>query len=163
MDPEWRCISYQKWWYSSQLCDRLPEGKFLAFLHRYARELVLGRCSQTIVDGDLWCMCECLGFVSTLPLAGLENVGIGMWMTHPGGRAFYPLDAGDNDDVIWYATTMGPWWWCWLVMLMTFLMMKKIILDEHDPWWWEITTTESITFIWCTGWLNKNIWSDVFT
>ena len=24
MDPDWRCISYKKWGYSSQLCDRLP-------------------------------------------------------------------------------------------------------------------------------------------
>ena len=28
LDPDWRSISYWKWGHSSQLCDRLPEGKF---------------------------------------------------------------------------------------------------------------------------------------
>ena len=29
MDPEWRCNSVEKWWYSSQICDHLPEGLVL--------------------------------------------------------------------------------------------------------------------------------------
>ncbi len=34
MDPKWRCISYWKWGYSSQLCDRLPESTgFKRFIH----------------------------------------------------------------------------------------------------------------------------------
>ena len=55
MDPDWRCISYRKWGYSSQLCySSLPEGSYFFRAPKYSSSASKKFDIQTWIEASVY-------------------------------------------------------------------------------------------------------------